>query len=65
MDCQKMFARLSEYLDRELAASLCEEIRAHMNDCPPARSDPWIVLEPGSLSPVLYSRSAQLVGRRG
>jgi anti-sigma factor RsiW len=38
MDCQEMFARLSEYLDGELTAELCEEIRAHMGDCEPCQA---------------------------
>jgi anti-sigma factor RsiW len=33
-DCRALFARLSEYLDGELPGPLCEEIRAHLEDCP-------------------------------
>ncbi len=34
-DCKEIFAMLSEYLDAELPAQTCEEIRAHLADCPP------------------------------
>lgn len=34
-DCQELFALLSEYLDAELPASTCQEIEAHLADCPP------------------------------
>lgn len=34
-ECKEVFARLSEYLDQELPAENCEEIRAHLADCPP------------------------------
>jgi RNA polymerase sigma-70 factor (ECF subfamily) len=34
-DCQELFALLSDYLDAELPASTCEEIEAHLADCPP------------------------------
>jgi anti-sigma factor (TIGR02949 family) len=35
MDCKEMFSQLSEFLDGELPAELCEEIRAHMQGCEP------------------------------
>ena len=34
-DCQALFALLSEYLDAELPAATCQEIEAHLADCPP------------------------------
>jgi anti-sigma factor (TIGR02949 family) len=34
-DCKKIFALLSQYLDAELPATTCEEIREHLADCPP------------------------------
>jgi len=34
-DCQELFALLSEYLDAELPAATCQEIEAHLADCPP------------------------------
>jgi len=34
-DCKEMFALLSEYLDEELEPAQCDEIRKHLNDCPP------------------------------
>jgi len=34
-ECKQVFALLSEYLDAELPAESCEEIRAHLADCPP------------------------------
>jgi len=34
-DCQKVFARLSEYLDQELPAATCEELERHIENCAP------------------------------
>ena len=34
-DCKELFALLSEYLDAELPADTCQEIEAHLADCPP------------------------------
>jgi len=34
-DCQAIFARLSEYLDRELPPATCEELESHIQDCAP------------------------------
>lgn len=34
-ECRQIFALLSQYLDQELPARSCEEIRAHLADCPP------------------------------
>lgn len=34
-ECAGVFARLSEYLDRELPDVSCEEIERHIQDCPP------------------------------
>lgn len=33
--CDDVFSRLSEYLDRELPESTCEELEQHIADCPP------------------------------
>lgn len=33
--CLEIFARLSEYLDGELAAEDCAAVEAHISDCPP------------------------------
>lgn len=33
-DCSRVFALLSEYLDKELAPGTCEELEAHVRDCP-------------------------------
>lgn len=33
--CQRIFALLSAYLDKELPEGDCETIRAHIADCPP------------------------------
>ncbi len=33
-DCGQIFAMLSEYLDRELPQATCEELDAHISDCP-------------------------------
>jgi RNA polymerase sigma-70 factor (ECF subfamily) len=34
-DCREVFALLSAYLDAELPAATCQEIEAHLADCPP------------------------------
>ena len=34
-DCRELFALLSQYLDAELPATTCQEIEAHLADCPP------------------------------
>ena len=33
-DCSRVFALLSEYLDRELPPADCEELQQHLNGCP-------------------------------
>jgi anti-sigma factor RsiW len=33
-DCIEVFEMLSEYLDDELPAGLCEEVALHLADCP-------------------------------
>ncbi|VAX17882.1 hypothetical protein MNBD_NITROSPINAE01-1067 [hydrothermal vent metagenome] len=35
MECREIFDRLSEYIDRELDPSLCDEIENHIKDCEP------------------------------
>jgi anti-sigma factor (TIGR02949 family) len=35
LECKEIFTRLSEYLDRELPAGLCDEIEQHIAGCPP------------------------------
>lgn len=34
-ECKRIFALLSEYLDAELPAESCDQIEAHLKDCPP------------------------------
>jgi anti-sigma factor RsiW len=34
-DCEAIFARLSEYLDKELPAATCEELERHIQNCEP------------------------------
>jgi anti-sigma factor (TIGR02949 family) len=34
-ECQEVFARLSELLDKELPAGTCEELERHIENCPP------------------------------
>ena len=34
-ECKDVFARLSEYLDQDLPADLCERIERHIAGCPP------------------------------
>ena len=36
--CKALFAQLSNYLDHQLDASLCEEMEKHMDDCAPCRA---------------------------
>lgn len=35
MKCEEIFRRLSEYIDHELDASVCDEIESHVQDCEP------------------------------
>jgi anti-sigma factor RsiW len=37
IECLKMFARLSEYIDNELDEMTCRDIERHMADCPPCQ----------------------------
>jgi len=34
-ECKQLFALLSEYVDHELPAETCEQMRAHIAHCPP------------------------------
>ena len=34
-ECKQIFAMLSEYLDRELPATVCDEIEQHIGACAP------------------------------
>lgn len=36
--CKKIFEKLSEYMDGELPADLCERMDEHMADCPPCQA---------------------------
>ena len=36
--CREVFARLSEYLDRELDPALCAEIERHNEECAPCQA---------------------------
>lgn len=33
-DCSRVFALLSEYLDKQLASATCEELEEHLSGCP-------------------------------
>lgn len=35
LECKQIFARLSEYLDRELPPTMCDEIEQHIGECAP------------------------------
>lgn len=37
-DCMKHVEHISEFLDGELDEATCEEIRAHLRDCPECRA---------------------------
>ena len=34
-NCRKLFGLLSDYLNLELPEEACEEVQAHMENCPP------------------------------
>jgi anti-sigma factor RsiW len=36
--CRETFARLSEYLDRELDPGVCQRLETHLDGCPPCRA---------------------------
>ena len=36
-DCKRFYKRISEYLDDELDDQICNEIEAHLKDCPECR----------------------------
>ena len=36
-ECRELFAKLSEYLDRELDPALCESTDKHLEDCSPCQ----------------------------
>lgn len=38
MECKELFARLSEYLDGELTAELCQELQQHLEGCAPCKA---------------------------
>lgn len=35
VECKQVFAMLSQYLDRDLPADLCDRIGDHIGECPP------------------------------
>lgn len=49
-ECQRLLRQLNEYVDGELAAELCQELRQHMTDCP----DCEIVFETLTKTVALY-----------
>jgi RNA polymerase sigma-70 factor (ECF subfamily) len=36
--CKRLFARLSDYLDQELDASICSNMESHLGDCSPCKA---------------------------
>jgi RNA polymerase sigma-70 factor (ECF subfamily) len=38
MECRQLFAQLSEYLDGELPASMCDEFARHVEGCEPCEA---------------------------
>jgi anti-sigma factor RsiW len=50
--CQEFFNQLSEYIDGEVAASLCVELERHLADCPNCR----IVVDTTRKTVSLYRR---------
>jgi anti-sigma factor RsiW len=53
--CRDFFSQLSEYIDGELAASLCAELEHHLADCPNCR----IVVDTSRKTISLYRRYSQ------
>ncbi|MCC6368857.1 MAG: zf-HC2 domain-containing protein [Bryobacterales bacterium] len=35
LECKEIFEKLSEYLDRQLPADMCDQIDEHIGACPP------------------------------
>lgn len=35
MNCEKIYERLQDFLDRELTAAEIEEVKTHISHCPP------------------------------
>ena len=50
--CREFFAQLSDYIDGELAASLCAELERHLDNCPNCR----IVVDTTRKTVSLYRR---------
>lgn len=36
--CREIFARLSDYIDGELTAELCDDVDRHLDDCVPCQA---------------------------
>jgi RNA polymerase sigma-70 factor (ECF subfamily) len=36
--CLALFQKLSQYIDKELDETTCQQIEAHINDCPPCQT---------------------------
>lgn len=53
--CRVFFDQLSDYIDGELAASLCAELEHHLADCPNCR----IVVDTTRKTVSLYRRTGQ------
>ncbi|MCL4299852.1 MAG: zf-HC2 domain-containing protein [Anaerolineae bacterium] len=53
--CRMFFDQLSDYVDGELAASLCAELEHHLADCPNCR----IVVDTTRKTVSLYRRTGQ------
>lgn len=53
--CREFFEQLSDYIDGELATSLCAELEHHLEDCPNCR----IVIDTTRKTVSLYRRYGQ------
>lgn len=53
--CREFFEQLSDYIDGELAASLCIELEQHLADCPNCR----VVVDTTRKTVSLYRRTGQ------
>jgi anti-sigma factor RsiW len=53
--CREFFEQLSDYIDGDLAASLCTELEQHLDGCPNCR----IVVDTTRKTVSLYRRTGQ------
>jgi len=72
LECRAMLERLSDYLDGDLPADLCERYDAHIRDCEPCvrfveslrRAVRWLGTEGGESIPDDLRREILAAGRK-